>query len=109
MIIKMFSIFDAKAKAYITPFFMPTAGMAVRTFSDMINDNTCAFSKHPEDYTLFNLGSLDDSTALITLEQTPMVMHNGITLVTQPEDDNEIQHGTPILSSTESGNSTLKL
>lgn len=106
----MFSIFDAKAKAYITPFFLPTTGMATRTFTDMINDPTCAFSKHPEDYTIFNLGSLDDSTGIITLEQTPMTLHNGITLLNpDQETPNEVNNEAPILSSSESGNSSLKL
>lgn len=103
MMLKMFSIYDQKAKAYITPFFLPTAGMAVRTFTDMVNDPACQFSKHPEDYTLFLLGSLNDTTAEFQLEQTPATMHNGVTLINpEQESDNEISNDAPILSSPES-------
>ncbi len=101
MILKIFSIYDQKAKAYITPFFLPTAGMATRTFTDMINDPKCAFSKHPEDYTLFSLGQFNDLTAETTLEKTPMTMHTGLTLLNPEGTHHEDSHGSSILSSSE--------
>jgi len=57
---RIFVIFDSKARAYLPPFFMPEAGQATRLFSDMVNDGSHAFSKHPEDYTLFEIGTFDD-------------------------------------------------
>ncbi len=57
---RMFVVFDSKARAYLPPFFMPEAGQAVRVFSDMCNSDDHAFGKHPEDYTLFEIGTFDD-------------------------------------------------
>jgi len=62
----IFCVHDAKASAHLPPFFLPTAGMAVRAISDCVNDPSHAFGQHPEDYTLFQLGSFDDQTGMIT-------------------------------------------
>lgn len=61
MTLKVFSIFDIKAGAYLQPFFMATTGQALRAFTDSVNDKQSQFHKHPGDYTLFELGSYDDS------------------------------------------------
>lgn len=60
---KMFSVFDSKAACYGTPFFMPMESMAIRAFSDLVNDGTTLVSKHPEDFSLFLVGSFEDSLA----------------------------------------------
>jgi len=65
MILKMFTVYDSKLEAYLQPFYMATAGLAVRAFADIVADKTHAFSKHPADYTLFEIGSYDDRTGLI--------------------------------------------
>ncbi len=57
---RIFVIFDSKARCYMPPFFMPEVGQAVRVFSDMCNDKSHAFGQHPEDYTLFEIGTFDD-------------------------------------------------
>lgn len=54
-----FSIYDSKVEMFIQPFFDVTKGSAIRNFSDAVNDNTTAFNKHPEDYTLFHVGIFD--------------------------------------------------
>lgn len=58
----MFSVYDSKAKAYIPPFFFPKVAMAIRVFTDSVNDPHHQFNKHPEDYTLFEIGIFDDET-----------------------------------------------
>ena len=60
MLHKIFSVFDSKAELYLTPFFMKTKGEAVRGFEDVANDKNSAIGRHPEDYTLFELGEYDD-------------------------------------------------
>lgn len=66
MIYKIFSVFDEKAKAFLPPFFLPEKAMAVRVFSDCANDVNHQFGKHPEDYTLFELGNFDGSSGQLT-------------------------------------------
>ena len=82
MIHKIFSIHDNAAKAYLLPFFLPTLGLATRTFSDCINDDTHAFGRNPKDYTLFEIGTWNDATAEVDY-LTPYENHgNGVEFLT---------------------------
>jgi len=74
---KIFTIFDSKANAYLTPFFLHMDGMALRIFKDCINDKNHQFGKHPEDYTLFCIGSWSDDKAKF-LTNNPISLGNGI-------------------------------
>ena len=62
---KMYAIFDVKAEAYLPPWFLPTDGMALRAFADCVNDGDHNFGRHPNDYSLFCIGSFEDSDAEI--------------------------------------------
>ena len=55
-----FSVFDKKASSYGTPFFVPTRGVALRSFSDLANDQRSVVAQHPEDFALYEVGSFDD-------------------------------------------------
>lgn len=66
MILKIFSIYDNKAHAFTTPFFMHRHEMALRTFNDCAGEEGHAFFKNPADYTLFEVGEWDDDTAVVT-------------------------------------------
>lgn len=81
MILKMFTVFDQKAKAYLSPFCMAEKGQAIRSFTDLINDGDHQFSKHPEDYTLLFIGEYDDETAAIHPAPTLEALHKGPELV----------------------------
>lgn len=65
MITKMFSVFDSKAGVFATPFFMPTKGMAIRSFMDVSNDESTMLCKHPEDFSLFVIGEFDDEKGVV--------------------------------------------
>lgn len=70
MMMKVFAVYDTKALCYATPFFMGSAGTAIRAFSDLVNDNQSSVSKHPTDYILFEIGEFDDQTAkLVSLKE----------------------------------------
>ncbi len=62
MIAKMFSIYDQKAQAYNAPFCFAAAGQAIRAFADLADDPQSNIFKHPEDYTLYEIGVYDDAT-----------------------------------------------
>lgn len=81
MIIKIFTVFDQKAEAYLPPFFMSHEGQAQRTFTDCINSPEHSFGAHPEDYTLFALGDFDDSNASFQPLSTPKSLGKGIEFV----------------------------
>lgn len=63
MRVKMFAVFDNKADLYMTPFFFPANGQAIRAFSDLANDSNTVVGRHPEDYKLVVLGEFDDGNA----------------------------------------------
>lgn len=66
MILKLFSVFDQKAGAYLPPFHFIAAGQAVRAFADTVNDPKSSLARHPADYTLFEVGTFDDLTGVLT-------------------------------------------
>lgn len=66
MVLNVYSVYDLKAKAFLSPFFLPQDAMAVRALIDAVSDPTHQFAKHPEDYQLFKLGSFDDALGVLT-------------------------------------------
>ena len=81
MIQKVFAVHDIKAEAFLKPFFTNTVGEALRGFIDACNDPQVQFNKHPEDYTLFELGEFDDGKGLITALPTPRPLGKAIEFV----------------------------
>lgn len=65
MILFVYSIYDEKVESYSQPFFAATNPAAIRMFTDLSNDGQSMISKHPQDYTLYQLGKWDDSTGQI--------------------------------------------
>ncbi len=76
----MYVVFDVKAGAYLQPWFLLRDAMAVRAFGDCCNDAEHNFGRHPEDFTLFVIGSFDDQKAVIDWH-APRSLGNGIEFV----------------------------
>lgn len=55
--------FDQKARVYLTPFYVTHIAVGVRAFSDAAKLPDHQVCKHPEDFTLYHLGSFNDETA----------------------------------------------
>jgi len=72
MILRVFSVYDSKAEAYMQPLFFQTKGLAIRSFSEAANDGKSTISLYPADYTLFELGSYDSDNAKFDLHSTPI-------------------------------------
>lgn len=71
MINKFYTVYDSKVQAYMSPFMAQNAGHATRMFADAVADEKSVLNKHPEDYTLFEIGSWDDQTAKFESLATP--------------------------------------
>lgn len=69
MISKIFVIYDSKAEAYLQPFFMKSKGEAIRAISDLVDDPQHNFCKYAADFTLFEVGSFDDSNAVFSMHE----------------------------------------
>lgn len=91
MVHRMFSIFDVKAGAYLPPFVLPTDGMALRVFTDCVNSEKHQFGANPGDYTLFQIGSFDDSNAMVVPHAAGVKMANGLEVVKSGEYERELE------------------
>ena len=83
MIHYIYTIHDSKADAYLPPFFLHADGMATRSFQDCIHDPEHNFGKHPQDYTLFNIGSFNDKTSELEYYSPIKNLGNGVEFKTE--------------------------
>lgn len=65
MILKVFSVFDAKLNVFNTPFFSRATGDASRSFSDLVRDARTSVGQHPEDFFLYEIGEFSDETGAL--------------------------------------------
>lgn len=77
----IFAVYDCKAEAYMTPFFMQSRGTAVRSFTEVSFRKDNAFSKYPEDFTLFLVGEWEDSHSRFDVYNTPISLGTGLELI----------------------------
>lgn len=63
---KIFTVYDSKAEAHLDPFVARTAGEAIRRFAMAANTTDHNFYKHAADFTLFEIGTWEDRTGVIT-------------------------------------------
>jgi len=70
---------DRAADAFGRPMFVPSTGVAIRSFSDEINRNNAdnQLYNHPDDFDLYELGQFDDNTGLFTLHDQPKLLSLG--------------------------------
>lgn len=81
MILQIFSVRDNVSDAYLQPFFAVNTGSAIRSLTDAVNDAQHEFSRHAADYSLWGLGTFDDSTGKIDPNENPTRLLNLIELV----------------------------
>lgn len=70
---------DRAAQAFGRPMFIPSVGVAIRSFSDEVNrvseDNS--LNKHPSDYDLYHFGDFDDNSGEFNLFEVPVMISIG--------------------------------
>lgn len=62
MKLNAYTIYDVASGTYMRPFFAREDGEAMRGFNDIATDANHEVGKHPEDYTLYRVGTLNDNT-----------------------------------------------
>jgi len=73
------SVKDRAADAYARPMFVPSTGVAIRSFSDEINrqaDDNQLYN-HPDDFDLYEFGEFDDNNGQFTLYEQPKLLSLG--------------------------------
>lgn len=66
MITGAYSLYDTKAGIFNTPWFCISRGVAIRMVMDLVSDPQTTINRHPDDYTLFEIGTFDDSNGVLT-------------------------------------------
>ena len=85
MLLKVCAVKDSAADAFGRPFFVPTIGLAMRSFIDEVNNRESPFNAHPDDYTLYEIGDFDDNTGLLFSLDTPRQVMRGKEALTSAE------------------------
>lgn len=80
MKLKIFSVRDQKADAFITPFMLPTVDMAVREFSGCVRDASHQFGRFKEDFSLWEVAEFDVESGKVTALAEPKHLLSAITV-----------------------------
>lgn len=78
MLLKAFSIRDAKGEFFGNPFFQGTHGEAERVFRQAVNDVKTSLNQFPEDYDLYYVGEFDNHTGHFKACDTPQHLMKAI-------------------------------
>lgn len=70
MILKVFAIYDSAADYYLPTFTSRSVGEALRDFGSSAKDhNAGQLYSHPADFTLFEIGTYDNTSGIVTSHQ----------------------------------------
>lgn len=69
MITELYTIYDSKAQIHNKPFHQMNRQVAIRTAKDLANDPKGEIRQNPGDYSLFFIGTYDDTNASIELAE----------------------------------------
>lgn len=75
---KIFTVYDAKAEAYLQPFFARNEGVAQRMFHQASLDEEHDFCRHAEDYTLFEMGVWNEDEGTIKMYEAMRPLGNAL-------------------------------
>jgi len=78
---KLFAIRDVKSEAYCPPMAITTVGLAVRGFSDECLNPKSDLSRYPADYMLYEIGTYDPNTAVITSLPVPVFVASATEMI----------------------------
>lgn len=84
MVLDMFTVHDSQAGAFCTPFFSSNISTAMRSFAFAANDLDQDIGRFPSDFTLYHMGTYDDSNGEITTVPLFKLAH-AVTLVKQQQ------------------------
>lgn len=71
MKVKMYSVYDVKAKVHQYPFQSHNNFTAMRTFQATIQKADTMLAAYPEDFNLYLLGEFDDNSGIIVPMEKP--------------------------------------
>ena len=81
----MYSIYDSKAGIYAFPFFQQNDAMAVRAFGTVAADPNTTINAHPGDFSVYRLGTWDDESGVVAMDDTRMHLCTGLDVLAARE------------------------
>lgn len=86
----MYSVFDRASGIYERPFCARSDMEAMRSFSDIAVSKDHPIGQHPDDYTLFRVGTYDDNKGQIVGEASEKII-NGAEAVASSQSVESVQ------------------
>lgn len=109
MKLDIFTVFDNAANAFLPPFYMHNEQMAYRAMKECLADENHKFSQHSPDFTLFKLGSYDDTTAKFDMLSSPRNLAPLLALKGQMLEEQKQQQEQPIPAENPQDQPDIKL
>lgn len=81
--LKVFAVRDVKADAYGNLICVQTSGLALRAFADACADSRSPMAQYPEDYSMYELGTFDPSTGVISGHRLPVLVATASSVIEQ--------------------------
>lgn len=82
--LKIYSLHDAAANAFMPPFFMGNDLMAIRALTHLVSDASSMVGQSPQDFVLFCLGEFDQEDGSFELDSIPRRVRGASALVPKP-------------------------
>jgi len=82
----IYTVYDSCAKIYSSPIMLLNDEVAVRVMKNCVNTPDHNYALNPEDYSLHKLGTFDDNTSELKLENTKIC---GLSSLTPPKNIKE--------------------
>lgn len=87
---KIFSIFDVKAKFFQRPFCDSSSAAAIRSFSIGVNEGDSVLKKFPDDFALMEIGSFNSETGQLIPLDHPLNLGSARTVYQEPQVQNSL-------------------
>jgi len=81
----LYAVLDQAAQAFLSPFSMRGDGEARRAFAMTCQDPATNFARFASDYSLYRIGSFEDTDAVIVACQPPIFVARATEYVDPPE------------------------
>ena len=72
MLLSIFGIYDSGISSWMPPLYFRNKGEALRWWQEVCNSSESKISKHPADYTIFEIGTWNDDSNEFSLLKAPI-------------------------------------
>lgn len=73
---KIYTIYDNASESYSKPMFLEARGVALRSVMDAIAEPNTVYNKHPEHFSMFEIGEFHNDSATFDIYASPQLVAN---------------------------------